>query len=308
MTINFEGIDWDDLRVFLHVARTNSLTQASRRLKIDHSTVSRRIAQLESSLGVAVVERQRSGLKLNSVGERLFRQAETMESALVTFQEGIESENNQASAGLVRLATMEGIASLYIAERCGRLSEIAPGVKLELVTSPQTIHVNRREADLFLSFFKPPGQGLISELIGGFRLYLYASQTYIDRFGAPESSADLPNHRFVSYIEDLIQVDSVRWLRDIIDTPMVTFYSNSMIAQMNAAAGGVGMVLLPSFAAPHAAQLIPILPDAISTTREIWLNVHSDLQFSPRIRSVRLFLTRLFGDDPSMQVMGRQTE
>lgn len=301
MTINFEAIDWDDLRVFLYTARTGSLTQAARRLRIDHSTVSRRIAQLETSLGVAVLERQRSGLRLNEVGERLLRHAETMESALVSFQEEFGADKTIVS-GHVRLATMEGIASLYIAERCGQLRKIAPGITLELVTSPQTVHVNKREADIFLSFFKPLGQGLVSEKIGGFRLYLYASQEYINQHGMPSDRSDLQNHQFISYIEDLILVDSVRWLRDVIETPAVVFQSNSMIAQMNAAAGGQGIVLLPTFSVAGRSELIPILPEEVSTTREIWLNVHNDLQFSPRIRPVRLFLKNLFKGEPAMQI------
>lgn len=301
MAVNFESIDWDDLRVFLYTARTGSLTQAARRLRIDHSTVSRRIAQLEASLGVAVLERQRSGLKLNEVGGRLLRYAETMESALVSFQEELGADETMVS-GHVRLATMEGIASLYIAERCGLLRQIAPGITLELVTSPQTIHVNRREADLFVSFFKPLGQGLVSEMIGGFRLYLYASQEYLDRYGMPSDPSDLQNHQFVSYIEDLILVDAVRWLRDVIEAPSVALYSNSMIAQMNAAAGGQGIVLLPTFSVAGRPELITILPNEVSTTRQIWLNVHNDLQFSPRIRSVSLFLKNLFKNDPTMQI------
>lgn len=300
-TVNFDSTDWDDLRVFLHTARTGSLTQASRRLRIDHSTVSRRIAQLESALGVAVFERHRSGLKLTEVGERLLRYAETMESAIVSFQTELSADKTMVT-GHVRLATMEGIASLYIAERCGQLRKIAPGITLELVTSPQTIYVNRREADLFLSFFKPLGQGLVSEMIGGFRLHLYASQDYLDRYGTPSNPSELKNHQFISYIDDLILLDSVRWLRDIIENPTVSFYSNSMIAQMNAAAGGQGIVLLPTFAIPHQPTLVPILADEVGTTREIWLNVQNDLQYSPRIQSVYGFLKTLMKGDPAMQI------
>jgi len=304
MTVSFESIDWDDLRVFLYAARTGSLAQAARRLRIDHSTVSRRIAQLETSLGVAVLERNRSGLKLNEVGERLLRHAEIMESSLVSFQEELGTDNTMIS-GHVRLATVEGIASLYIAERCAQLKQIAPQITLELVTSSQTIHVNRREADLFLSFYKPQGQGLVSEKIGNFRLYLYASQLYLDRYGMPSDRSDLQNHAFVSYIEDLILGDSVlwlvRWLRNVIESPTVAFYSNSMIAQMNAAAGGLGIVLLPTFAAARRPELVSILQDQVSTTHDIWINVHNDLQFSPRIRAVQLFLKNLFKNDPAMQ-------
>jgi DNA-binding transcriptional LysR family regulator len=197
---------------------------------------------------------------------------------------------------------MEGIASLYLAQRFANLRRAAPQLTVELVTSAQTVYVHKRECDLFLSFFQPPGPGLISERIGKFRLGLFASQKYLDSYGMPASLRELQDHWFVSYIEDLIQVDSVRWLSDVIGEPKIAFHSNSMIAQMNAAAGGIGMVMLPSFATNGRPDLIPVLPGLAATTREVWLNMHSDLQFAPRIRAVRAFLKSTLGQDPDMQV------
>jgi DNA-binding transcriptional LysR family regulator len=170
-----------------------------------------------------------------------------------------------------------------------------------LLTSPQTVSVNRREADLFLSFFLPSGQGMVSERIGCFQLGLYGSQSYLDREGTPESGSDLKRHTFVTYIDDLIQLDSVRWLNDVIKNPAISFHSNSMIAQMNAATGGLGLVLLPSFAVANRHDLVPVLHEKMSTTRELWINVHTDLQFVPRIRAVSNFLKSTFKADPIMQ-------
>lgn len=117
----------------------------------------------------------------------------------------------------------------------------------------------------------------------------------------PERSTDLVRHSFVTYIDDLIQLDSVRWLDDVIKNPTVSFHSNSMIAQMNAAAGGLGLVLLPSFAVDGRGDLVPVLHHKLSTVREVWINVHSDLQFVPRIRAVSGFLKATFKSDPLMQ-------
>jgi DNA-binding transcriptional LysR family regulator len=298
----FDTLNWDDLRVFLHAARAGNLSQTAKRLRLDHSTVSRRISQMEASLGVAVFERHRTGLKLNEVGERLLRHAERVESAVIAIHEEASTGNAEELAGTVRLATMEGIASLYLAQRFSNLRRVAPRLTVELVTSPQTVYVHKREADLFVSFFRPPGPGLISERIGKFRLGLFASRSYLDDNGMPGSLRDLGHHWFVSYIEDLIQVESVRWLADIIEDPRVAFHSNSMIAQMNAAAGGLGIVLLPSFATAGRTDLIPVLPDVAATTREVWLNVHGDLQFAPRIRAVATFLKNTFRQDPAMQI------
>jgi DNA-binding transcriptional LysR family regulator len=296
----FNSLDWDDLKVFLHAARGGSLGNAARRLRVDQSTVSRRIARLESTLGTALFERLPSGLKVNEAGDRLRCHAERIESAFIAMREDMQCGDGRI-AGRVRLATMEGIASLYLAERFARLHQTHPNLTVELLTSPQTVSVNRREADLFLSFFRPSGQGMVSERIGCFRLGLYASQGYLDRNGTPEKPADLARHSFITYIDDLIQLESVRWLDDIIKNPTIGFHSNSMIAQMNAAAGGLGLVLLPSFAVSHRHDLVPVLHEETSTTREVWINVHSDLRFVPRIRAVSNFLKGIFTADPVMQ-------
>jgi len=83
----FDTLNWDDLRVFLHAARAGNLSQTAKRMRLDHSTVSRRIAQMEASLGIAVFERHRSGLRLNDIGERLLRHAEKVESAVIAIYE-----------------------------------------------------------------------------------------------------------------------------------------------------------------------------------------------------------------------------
>lgn len=283
-----DALDWDDLRVFLDLARTGSLSGTARRLRIDHSTVSRRISQLEAAVGAGIFERSRTGFRLNELGERLLPRIEAIESEVIAVKAAVGAET--AATGKVRLATMEGIASLYLAPRLLGLQETAPSLTLELVTSPQVIHVNRREADLFLSFFQPPGQGLVSERIGEFRLGLYASPAYIARKGEPANVEDLRRHEFVSYIDDLIQLDAVRWLQEVITDPTVIFHSNSMIAQMNAAIGGLGLVLLPRFAVSGGSTLTPILSDFAGTSREIWLNVHQDLRYVPKIKTVVAFL------------------
>ncbi|MFD1303172.1 LysR family transcriptional regulator [Methylobacterium marchantiae] len=291
----FDLLDWNDIKIFLGAARGGSLAAAAKRLRVDQSTVSRRLANLESALGLALFERLPSGLRLSDVGQRLLRHAEQVESAVISLRH--EDHPGGGIGGRVRLATMEGIASLYLAERLWGLRERHPDLMVDLVTSAQTVYVNRREADLFLSFFRPPGKGLISEQIGAFRLGLYAAPSYLARHGCPADLLALKQHHFVSYVDDLVQVDCVRWLDDLLEERQTVFRSNSMIAQKNAARGGLGLVLLPSFAVTARDDLVPVLHDEAFTTRELWLNVHADLQFAPRVRAVMAFLKGTIASD-----------
>ena len=297
----FDNLDWHDLKVFLRASRDRSFGAAARSLKVDQSTVSRRIANLEAVLGLSLFERLATGLRLSEEGGRLLQHAERVESAIIGLGDEIQSDEH-GPKGRVRLATMEGIASLYLASRLpAALSAQHPGLLIELVTSPQTVCVNRREADLFLSFFRPGGTSLVSERLGRFALGLYAAPAYLARMGVPASRDAICDHAFVTYIDDLIQVDCVRWLDDVVRHPKVSFRSSSMIAQMNAAAAGAGIVLLPMFAVAGRDDLVAVLPQT-GTTRELWLNVHADLRSVPRIRAVTRFLKGLLGSDPGMQV------
>jgi DNA-binding transcriptional LysR family regulator len=116
---DFNSLDWDDLKVFLHAARGGSLGSAAKRLRVDQSTISRRVAHLECTLGMALFERLPSGLRVNEAGERLLCHAERIESAVIAMREDAQCGGSRM-AGRVRLATMEGIASLYLASlACG---------------------------------------------------------------------------------------------------------------------------------------------------------------------------------------------
>ena len=261
-------LNWDDLRIFLEVARQGHLSPAAKRLNVDHTTVSRRIAQLELALGIKLFERTRSGLVLRDAGRELLRHAEAIESHALSASEFFGFAGSEYG-GTVRIATMEGIASLYLAPRLDRLQASHPSIKLELVTSAQPLNLSRREADLFLSFFRPSGRGLYTQKIGEFELCLYASAAYLKRHGAPAKVEDLENHAFVDYIDDLVAIDAVRWLSDVIKNPRIVFHSNSMIAQHHAAVAGLGLVLLPSFAAARDQRLKPVLVGKVSVKREL---------------------------------------
>ncbi|QKK27833.1 LysR family transcriptional regulator [Rhizobium hidalgonense] len=294
MATAIDHLDWDDLKLFLIVVRCKSVTGAARELKVSHSTVSRRLARLEYTVGGALVERTRDGLLLTPAGLVTMRRAEEIENGVNALRSDVS--NRDEVRGTVRLATMEGIATLYLSERLVELSSRYPDLDIELVTSPQTVRVARREADLFLSFFKPHGTALDSQLIGRFKTGLFASQVYLERNGVPSQAADLREHRFVGYIEELVQLESVLWLEELVPAPTMAFSSNSMMSQMFAASAGAGIVALPEFARSLKLGLIPVLEE-LRGEREIWMSAHHDLAYLPRVRVVKQFVKELLRRD-----------
>jgi DNA-binding transcriptional LysR family regulator len=284
---------WDDLRIFLEVARYGSVHAAARQLALDHSTVGRRIGRLETLLGVKLLDRNRKGVVVRPEGQNLIQHVEGMEQHASSLAQLTGGEASR----LVRLATMEGIASGYIARCIPTLARFDRNMKMELVSIPQVADLNRKEADVFLSFFNPGKPGLRSVLIGTFSLFLFCSKGYMRRNGRPRCQAELNRHDFVGYIDDLLAIDAVRWLDEVILSPRMTFKSNSVFAQCNAAAQGIGIVLLPTFVATGVRGLERILGDEVSIRREVWASVRTEHAHLARIKTALDFLKYIFARD-----------
>jgi DNA-binding transcriptional LysR family regulator len=288
--------NWNDLRIFLEVSRAKTLAGAAQKLKVDHSTISRHIAQLEIAIDAPVFERDHHGFRITARGKELLEHVEAMEASALLLSDVIDGSHGTPT-GTVRIATMEGIASLYLATEFIRFKTLQPQIKIELVTSTQLVHVNLREADLFISFFPPQGNGVDVAPVGAFPLHLYAAPAYLQAHGTPERLEELERHQFVSYVDDLIQLSTVRWLQEAVPRPNIAFRSSSMIAQLFSAVDGGGIAMLPSFARAERFGLVRLLSDQVEVKRTIWLTMRRDLRYIPRIKAVTAFLQDAFERD-----------
>lgn len=285
--------NWNDLTFFLELARQNRLMPAARRLKVDHTTVSRRISELEKDLAIKLFDRKPDGFVLTEQGHRLFAIAERIEQDAAEIQETLISAPTSPT-GRVRVASMEGIGAFFLAKVFAEFAMKEPGIVVELVTERHLINLTKREADISIGFVPPTGQRLVVRKAGCMRLALFASADYLAAHGMPLLPKDLAGHMFVDYIEDLVSIRSVHWLLDVLDPPAVAFRSTSMHAQQNAVAAGAGIALLPLFSAKSNNRLIPVLPDEVVVMRDIYVSVHEDLEYMTRIRAVMRHLTLIF--------------
>lgn len=287
--------DWNDLRFFLELMRKGRLGPTAKRLQVDQSTVGRRVAELEKALNTKLFERALTGFVPTEAGRRLVAHAELIERSAIAIAENVEFLPKLG--GNVRLATMEGLASFYLAPHIIEFHVQHPGIMVELITATQLLNLTKREADVSVSFVRPSGPRLIIHKPGQVDLRLYAAESYLQKHGEPKSVADLRNHVFVDYIEDQVQIEQVRWLLDAIKEPNVVFRSTSAISQQNAAAAGIGVAMLPSFLGAHDARLKPLLIDQLSVKREIWLATHEDLRTVPRVKALTTFIKKIIMRD-----------
>jgi DNA-binding transcriptional LysR family regulator len=282
--------DWNDVVYFLEVARQRNLVRAAEKLKVDHTTVSRRIRELERSLNSTLFKRSKSGFALTEIGLRLLQYAEGMESQANSMAEAIGLQEADAG-GAVRIAAMEGIGSFYLTQCIGDFNRIYPSIQVELITDTRLLDLSRREADIFVSFFRPQGKRLSVRKVGEFKISLYSSNGYFDDRPYPKTLKELENQAFIDFIEENIYSKENRWLSDILRPAHTVFRSTSLVAQYMAVSNGQGIAMLPSYVAANDKDLRPVMPELFSM-RDIWLSVHEDLLHIARIKVLIAFLEK----------------
>ncbi|WP_046828519.1 LysR family transcriptional regulator [Afipia massiliensis] len=280
--------NWADIRFFLEVARQQHLSAAAARLRVDISTVSRRVAELERSLKCKLFERSADGFSLSDEGQRLLAYAEKMEAAATEISSEVAGGSSKES-GVVRVATMEALAALVVAPEWSIFRELQPDIALELLVVSQPTNLGRREADISLTMIQLSAARLISQRVGRFKVNLYGSPEYLRRNGTPQSIDELSKHVFIDYLDAFVAVSEVKWLRELAPDARIVVQSTSLIAQQQAAIAGAGLVALPTYAAIPKISLQKILPDH-SIWRDLWMTVHADNEYLSRIRATTQFL------------------
>jgi DNA-binding transcriptional LysR family regulator len=281
--------NWDDLRIFLAVARTGGLVAAGRRLGIDQTTVARRMSALEADFGARLIDRSPRGVSLTGQGAALLAHAEGMEAEALSASERL-GEVGLGLSGVVRLATPEVFGAGLVAPAAARLHALHPGLQLELAPASRSVNLSRREADIAIGLSRPEHGRLVSRKLADYRLGLFASLDYLAASGAPTSIEDLRRRPLVWYIDEMLDLPELRYLDQIADGLQTVFRSTSVAAQHEAVAAGLGLGVLHLFSANRDPRLVRVLESEIALKRTYWLTLHADSQRVARIRAVIDFL------------------
>ncbi|MEU8222835.1 LysR family transcriptional regulator [Kribbella sp. NPDC048915] len=283
-----EPLPWDDVQYFLELARRRTLAKASLRLGVAHTTVLRRVASLERRLDRKLFDRSHSGFDLTSAGQELLHRAEEMESVADTiFSAGGERGR---VAGTVRVAIVEGLAHSIVVPALRPFHVAFPDVRLELITVMQLANLTRRDADIAVGLSRPSGSKLYARKVAQSHVHLYASTAYLAEHGTPATVSDLDRHFFVDYVEDMIEIQALRWLADVVGSNRVVFRSTSPLVQLAAVRSGLGIGMFPTYLTRDEPDFVRLLPDEVCAHREFWAAVHQDLLRLPRMQSVFDFL------------------
>lgn len=277
--------EWNDLRVFLTVARLGTISLAGERLGIEHSTVSRRIDRLEDKLGVVLFDRRRSGYMLTDAGRTLIPYAEKMENALL---EAVEESMGQAEfiEGTVRVGTPEAFGIQVLASTLTQLRQKHAGLHIELMAQPQFPSLVTREVEVLVTM-EPPEVGRYKVArLAQVDYFLFCAQSYRDSHPPIRQLSDIAQHEFVDYVHNGAVSDRYRVLEELVPNPKRSFTTTSVLAQRNAAAAGMGLVLLTPYVARQNGDLVSIFPDQPLMTRSLWIAAPEDLLKIKRYRIV----------------------
>jgi DNA-binding transcriptional LysR family regulator len=281
--------EWTHLQTFLTLARTHRLASAGRRLRADHSTVSRHISALEERLSVMLFDRREDGFFLTAEGERLFQATEQMEGLLLDARNDIAGKNLRLT-GAVRIGAPDGLGMGYLASRLALLATRHPGLVIELVAIPRVFNLTKREADIAISLTRPARGRLIGRKVLDYSLRLFASKEYLATHPPIEKPADLLNHPLIGYIEDLTDLPELNYLHQIHPDLKPAFASSTVTVQMEAIRAGGGIGILPGFIAHSDEKLGCVLKDSVCVRRSFWLTTHVDLHRLTRIRVISDFI------------------
>jgi len=267
-------IHWDDLRIYLAVARTESLSAAGKILRVDPATVGRRIARLEEMLGSPLFAKSPQGYALTDAGQRLLAHAERAEQAMGAAVAELQGQTGTL-AGQIRIGAPDGCANFLLPQVCAAIMADNPDLDVQIVALPRVFNLSKREADMAIGV-SPPNAGRLSvQKITDYRLHLAASRAYLRNAPPITCLEDLAQHWVVGYIADMIFDKELDYLAEI-GVPRVALASNSVSVQFNWVRNGAGIGVVHDFAMPFGRGLRKILPETISLTRSFYLIRHAD--------------------------------
>jgi molybdate transport repressor ModE-like protein len=302
-------LNWDDLRYFLEVARTQRASGAAKRLGVDYTTVARRVRALEDALGTLLFDKSRNGgFILTADGQRLLAFVDAMETTVQSATEQL-ANSGHALSGHVRVGSTEGFGCFFLAPQLARFQDTHPQISIDLLPVPHFVSLSKREADIAVTLERPEHGQYIYTKLCDYRLRLYATGDYLDRHEPVRSIQDLATHHFASYIDDLAFSYELLYLERAVPGAVSRWRSTSVIAQYHAVLQGRSLAILPCFMAAQEPRLVPVLADEIVVTRAFYLSCREDLRKLKRITAVWNFLRSaaeinrplLMGEDRAMQ-------
>lgn len=291
-------MNWDDVRIFLAVARSGQILGAAKRLGINHTTVARRLTALETALSTTLLIRRTNGSTLTQAGEEFLNAAERMEAEMLAARSQIGNADIAVS-GTVRIGAPDGFGVNFLAPRLAKLTREYPDLTIQLVPVPRSFSLSRREADIAITVERPEQGRLIARRLVDYTLGLFGHRSYLEEYGMPETVEQLSKHRLIGYVEDLVINSSLAYASEISREWKPDFEVSSALGQVEAVRAGAGIGILHSFIARADPDLIAVIPDRV-IRRAYWLSYHESARTLRRVTAVSSMISNLVENEKTL--------
>lgn len=284
--------DWNDLRFFLAVADQGSTLAAGRLLRVSQTTVARRIAVLEDSLGLMLFDRRQAGYELTPAGTLLVGQARAVSDAARAFEESAAAEARDAG-GAIRITTESVYADGLLAGLFAELHDAHPEIKIEIDASREVRDLGAGEADIaFRATSQDAPQGVVGRRICRDDWTLYCSRSYAERHGVPRTKEELRDHAFVGGGGGSLWRNYQAFLQRYDLEGSIAIHQATSTGIWTSIQSGIGIGVLPCIVADGDPQLLRVLPPMHGHGRDLWLLTHERVRHTSRVRTVSDFLFR----------------
>ena len=294
-------LDWDDLRFFLAVSESGSISGAAKFLDVNHSTVLRRLASLEKRLGARLFDRLPEGYEMTARGEELRNQLRGVSEQIGTAQRSLSGRDLSLS-GVIRITTtdtlMHGLLIPYLAE----FRDLNPAIHIEIVINNTFFSLTRREADVAVRPSNIVPENLVGRRVGRLRTAIYASKSYLKKNANKKEWAA---HDWVAPEETLSHLAQAKWVRENIPEDRIVVRVDSLLGMVAAVRYGMGMGMLLCLLADDEKDLVRQAEPVNELDTDLWILSHPTLKGVARIKAFTDFLSdklrtndKLFRDRP----------
>lgn len=278
--------DWDDLRIFIAVARSGTTLGAARELGISQPTIGRRIARFEKVGGITLFDRERTGYRLTEAGREILPLAEQVERDVDTIGKALAARSRRL-AGTIRVTAAEPVANLFLAPAVLAFQQTHPDVEIQLLISDRFLDLARGEADVAL---RATINGLENSELVGRRLAtapwaVYCSRVYAKINGRPSSLEDAKGHAILSSERSTGGFPVMLWLEEAAPAARVVWRSDSLASLQSAVRAGLGLSALPCLMGRNDPELVKCFDAGGANSPDIWILFHPDKRRQPHVRS-----------------------
>ena len=282
--------EWDDLKHFLAVARHGSTTAAGRAMKVDQSTVQRRLAELERRIGQPLVERRATGYRLTAYGQELRPHAERVEQQVLSLQRFVQP-SSRALNGVIRLTCPEPIVlRISKSDLLQRLHTRHPGLHVEFVMSDRYVDLAKGEADVALHSGDTVDNQLIGRKIADSLWAVYGGREYLAQHGSPKHLEDLAQHAWIGFDETMANHRATLWLRQVAPGAKMVATSGSVLGTVHFAKANLGLATLPTALGDAEPDLVRVLGPVTELTRSWRMLTTRQLRRTPRVSAFFEFM------------------